>query len=367
VHQSKNQLKESTVKKNTSLRKADDDQQPSFRKENLEEIPSKTRIPTNAASKKAYAKANPTCSKATTKKSSIRKTSSQTNERSFVTQPIEKPVAKISSKSATPVESSSSQSVKSTSAVASATKKGNYAKSKKKTFEEDLIYVMFVNCQPYSVKDLAKALGPAATETSVNYCLLSLIDKQWVFRKEFATKSRSKELFWANQECKSKELWNMLQFFPMAGIQSSRKELAALQQQQKEILAELSTVLTKPSNEELTLECQAAGAQIQELTSRLKEVKQRIAMADVPPAQQRRNPRLGIGHKAMVGKKLSSIQLQKKISIMRDEWRQRKVKCMDFIEQLADGMEKKVKDVVKLLELETDEMVVSTMPPKYKV
>ena len=40
---------------------------------------------------------------------------------------------------------------------------------------------------------------------------------------------------------------------------------------------------------------------------------------------------------------------------------------MDFVEQLADGLEKKVKDVVKLLELETDEAVGVKLPPKYDI
>jgi hypothetical protein len=52
---------------------------------------------------------------------------------------------------------------------------------------------------------------------------------------------------------------------------------------------------------------------------------------------------------------------------MRGEWKKRKDKCIDFVEQLADGMEKKVKDVVKLLELETDEMEGVKMPPKHTI
>ncbi|KAL3912354.1 MAG: hypothetical protein SGILL_006916 [Bacillariaceae sp.] len=51
---------------------------------------------------------------------------------------------------------------------------------------------------------------------------------------------------------------------------------------------------------------------------------------------------------------------------MRDEWKNRKTKCMDFCENLADGMEKKVKDIVKLLEIETDEMEgIVKLPSKY--
>jgi 26S proteasome regulatory subunit (ATPase 3-interacting protein) len=52
---------------------------------------------------------------------------------------------------------------------------------------------------------------------------------------------------------------------------------------------------------------------------------------------------------------------------MRAEWKSRKEKCMDFIDQLADGMEKKPKEIIKLLELETDEMVGVTIPPKHVI
>jgi len=54
---------------------------------------------------------------------------------------------------------------------------------------------------------------------------------------------------------------------------------------------------------------------------------------------------------------------------MRAEWRERKAKTNDFVDQIADAMEKKPKDVVKLLDIETDEMagVAGSMPPRYDV
>ena len=52
---------------------------------------------------------------------------------------------------------------------------------------------------------------------------------------------------------------------------------------------------------------------------------------------------------------------------MRDEWRQRKLKCVDLCDQLCDAMEKKRKDVIKLLDVETDEMCKVILPAKYPV
>ena len=53
------------------------------------------------------------------------------------------------------------------------------------------------------------------------------------------------------------------------------------------------------------------------------------------------------------------IALKKNINGMLGEYKSRKRKCMDFVENLADAMEKKVKDVTgeKVLCLETDEEV----------
>jgi len=44
-----------------------------------------------------------------------------------------------------------------------------------------------------------------------------------------------------------------------------------------------------------------------------------------------------------------------RINNLRSEWSKRKNKCMDFIDSLADAMEKKVKDTVGLLGVDSDE------------
>lgn len=49
--------------------------------------------------------------------------------------------------------------------------------------------------------------------------------------------------------------------------------------------------------------------------------------------------------------------IQKRVDSTYLQWRQRKRKCMDFIDNLSDAMEKHPKEVIKMLELETDEMV----------
>jgi predicted transcriptional regulator len=232
------------------------------------------------------------------------------------------------------------------------------AKKNKLTFEDQLLHKIFLSCRPHTLKELAKMMESG--EAAVNYTLLSLIDKNWVIKKEFPSKNqRSKELYWANQESTDKVLWekHLTNFVSLKEIQESRMQLGQLQQHHKQIQQELSLVLQTPSNQELDLQCQVAEGQVQELKQQLQAMNDRIANT-----QQRSS----LGTKSSATTKRSNpLALKRKINAMRDEWRNRKTKCDDFVEQLADGMEKKVKDVVRLLELETDEMVGVKMPPKY--
>ena len=50
---------------------------------------------------------------------------------------------------------------------------------------------------------------------------------------------------------------------------------------------------------------------------------------------------------------------------MRTEWVERKAKCSDFIEMAADGMDKKPKDVMKVIGVDSDESEGVKLPEKY--
>lgn len=52
---------------------------------------------------------------------------------------------------------------------------------------------------------------------------------------------------------------------------------------------------------------------------------------------------------------------------MRTEWSKRKAKCVDFVDGCADAMEKKPKEVNKLMQVETDAEVGAVMPEKHSV
>lgn len=244
-------------------------------------------------------------------------------------------------------------------------------KKKKRTFEDELLHLLFVSCRPHPVRELMQMMGNAS-EATVQFCLLSLVDKQWVVKGEYGPKNgtgRTKELYWANQGCTSRELWDhRLDFVPQSDINAARAELGSLQQRQRALQQDLAQILQEPSNEELEVQCQAGERAVQALEGRLDAMRDRIAAASSSSSSKRppvsvNRPRPG----AVQAKPPSPGLLKRRINTMRDEWRKRKATCMDFVAQLADGMDKKVKDVVKLLELETDEAEGVTMPPRHVI
>mmetsp|Transcript_420 Transcript_420/g.911 ORF Transcript_420/g.911 Transcript_420/m.911 type:complete len:667 (-) Transcript_420:98-2098(-) len=269
-------------------------------------------------------------------------------------------------------------SAKATKATPKASKPPLKKKKKCITFEDELLQKMFMTCRPYSVRDLVQLMGKTTSEASINFCLLGLIDKKWIIKKEFKSGKRSKELYWANQISKDKKLWALecLQLPTSDKIKETRLELATLQQKQKSLAKEIADVEKTPSNKQLSGLCETAQQQVDELSKKLDAVKQRIhsstngktkTKTKTKPLQQqprrnfKQNPK-----KAMTG--ITPLGLKKRINAMRDHWVKRKRKCMDFCDQLADGMEKKVKDVVhKVLELETDEAENAVLPPKHVV
>ena len=221
-------------------------------------------------------------------------------------------------------------------------------KKKKKTFQDELLYHMFMSCKPFTLKLLSEQMK--SSESSVNFCLLSLVDKKWVIKKEFTSKggSRTKELFWANQKCTAKELVDSLQLVPLDVIRETRQEFAGVMKQEIILAKELEQVLQQPSNEDLATQIANSESDVQELRRKLDETHNRINSVKVE------------GQKPMCQK-----SVKKRINTMRGEWKKRKDKCVDFLENLADGLDKKVKDVVKQLDIETDESVAAKMPPKY--
>ena len=240
-------------------------------------------------------------------------------------------------------------------------------KKKRRTFQDQVLAEMFFSCKPYTLKTLSQALQ--TTEAALHHVMLSLVDKQIVVKKEFASSGgRSKELYWANQESKAKEIQGLL--VSPQEISAAREELQGLQREELEIQKQMAILALELSNPEIDNRLHAMEGNLVALRSSLVDIHNRIKTAKLQQQQSQKVVGPGVSNKktpAQLAKERCPRRIKIRINYMRDEWKKRKDKCMDFIDQLADGMEKKPKDVVKLLDLETDEMEGVAMPAKHEI
>jgi 26S proteasome regulatory subunit (ATPase 3-interacting protein) len=270
--------------------------------------------------------------------------------------------SKVDNKSLTTAKNSpdthgSSSSSKSSDEPASGVKKRKSndtlqpPNKKNRTFQDQILFYMLTACKPFSLKSLAQSLQ--TTEASINYALMSLLDKGLVIKKEFASgkSGRAKELYWANQDSTAKQVLALLPN-PLE-IRATLEEYKALQKQDARIAMEMNALQQEPDNEALTALLVEMENAVLALQGRWKEVKDRVLAQQQATLKKNSAP------------PNCPRRMKLRINAMRDEWKKRKTKCMDFVDQLADGMEKKPKDVIKLLDLETDEMEKVTMPPKH--
>jgi predicted transcriptional regulator len=241
------------------------------------------------------------------------------------------------------------------SSSASATKRAPPLKKPKRTFQDEILLKMLLSCKPYTLKTLAHAVG--STEAAIHHVMLSLVDKGIVIKKEFSsTKSvgggRTKDLYWANQTSSAKQV-QALELPSREEMIAVKEEFASYRAKHSLYSRELQLIEQEPSNEQLNKQLLEMERAVSMAKTTLQETKDRIAASkqDTTSCGIQQNP----------------LMLKKRINHMRDEWKDRKTKCRDFVDQLADGLEKPIKAVVKLLELETDEMEGVTVPPKYDV
>ena len=225
-------------------------------------------------------------------------------------------------------------------------------KKKRRTFQDGVYLTMLNGCRPYSLRTLAASTG--STEQALNSVMLSLVDKDLVRKKDFPSGggARVRTLYWANQSAKGREAAAYHSAAPDE-IDKARAELVALRQKLRSARTELEATLREPTNSVLADRIQKAEAELAALGAEAAAARGRIEAngntGDPGPALGERCPR----------------RTKMRINHMREEWVQRKLKCTDFLAMLADGLEKKVKDVVKMLEIETDEAGGVQIPPKY--
>ena len=231
---------------------------------------------------------------------------------------------------------------------------------KKRSFHDKILYTMLTSCKPYTLKSLAQATD--TTVEALRHAMLSFLDKQLVLSKEFPSKSGSgkepKKLYWANpirlseiivsgentngkKSSGSAVLKEMSKFLATQHeIQEANLTRQELQQKYRAIQQELNPLLAIPTMKQLDDEILATEEKLQHVKNDIVAAKDR--MAKQPQQIKPQDP----------------VMLKRKINHMLGEYKTRKRKCMDFVEELSDAMEKKTKDVVgeKILCLDTDEM-----------
>mmetsp|Transcript_3990 Transcript_3990/g.11695 ORF Transcript_3990/g.11695 Transcript_3990/m.11695 type:complete len:221 (-) Transcript_3990:18-680(-) len=178
----------------------------------------------------------------------------------------------------------------------------------------------------------------ASSQGIVQNCL-----EEWVRSGEVRmTDQSNQKVYWFNQALYKLSDSNL------SSVQKEVEELKENQQELSESLqsmeAELQSLEATPTNTDLP----------QLLAKEEKDVKGLRARADklrssgivITPAEKERKT--------------------KNLSRYRSEWVKRKRLCMDMVHMIADGMEKRPKEVQKLIGIETDEDVQVTLPPADK-
>ena len=245
---------------------------------------------------------------------------------------------------------------------------GTKPKPKKKRFDQQILHHMVTSMKPFLVRGLAQEIK--STEQQLNHALLAMKDKGLIIEKEFtSSKGRTKTLIWANLESKAKDAIQV-EYSTEKGV-AAKQELQLLFAEEKHLQQELFDVNSLPCNEDLTAQVAAEEANVAQLKKRLEETRSRIKAGEVP-LKKTLNPgfrrfQAPVKTPAQLAKERDPRLIKKRINAFRQHWKNRKQKCNDFVDNLAEAMEKKPKDVHKLLDIETDEMEGVTMPAKHEI
>ena len=258
---------------------------------------------------------------------------------------------KTTEKNPQPKPSSAATTSDTKTSTTTTTKSRPTAPTKKLTFQDQVLVLMLNALKPFTLKLLSEELK--TSETSVNFVLLSLVDKGLVVTKDFAAgkNGRVKTLYWANQEdhgrTKQKEVHLRSEPASATERDAARTKMMELQNEIATVRNQWQQVLLTPSNDDLTRLVTTETAAYQECVRARDLVRERIAAAGGPRTKMR-----GV------------VQEPRIHQYYRDEWIQRKRKCMDFVEQLADALEKKPREIIQLCDIDTDEMNQVVLPAK---
>jgi len=158
-------------------------------------------------------------------------------------------------------------------------------------------------------------------------------------------------------------------------MQARKVELQSCMARQVGLQREMKRVLQELSNDDLTKKLEEEETVANGLRSRVTAAKGRIETSHDDSggggrsSLAKRGANYGTQIRSTFQTKreedtMTSKQIKTRFNFMRLEWKARKEKCNDFIDNLADAMEKRLKEVHKTLDVVTDQMEGVVLPPK---
>jgi hypothetical protein len=195
--------------------------------------------------------------------------------------------------------------------------------------------------RPYSVINITDNLRKEISKPNVQKIVDDLANKGKLSRKEFG----KTKVYWYNQE----------QF---VGLDCSAESLASLDMQYKAKTEEFARVSQSAAKKELALQGLLAEPADADLESKLKELQAEVEAMRTKAAMLDAN-----NGKALLTA-ADKEKMTKDFSKYRKAWVERKRMCTDRLDDLAEGLEKKRKDVAEMVGVETDEEIGIAIPPK---
>ena len=210
-------------------------------------------------------------------------------------------------------------------------------KKKKKTFQDQVYDHMWKSMKPMTLKSMAQTFR--TSDTALHHLMLSLTDKGMVIEK----KTKKKSIFWANTDYKNPSKNSSTEECTEVERQQAKEDLGKYSMIYNNLENQLSKLLKEATNEELVDKIRQSQQNLEKVQQSIQQTKERI---DSHNKEKQSRKKLGT-----------------KFNTMRKEWKNRKEKCIDFCYNLSDAMEKKPKDIFKLIDIETDEDYNVKLPP----
>jgi hypothetical protein len=271
----------------------------------------------------------------------------------------------------------------------------NWKKKKKKlSFHDHILHTMLTSCRPYTLKTLASA--SSTTTEALQHAMLSFLDKGSVVCKEFPTSGKGggggqrepRRLYWANPASLAdieaaataaggggkgggggggkggggavfRELSRLLS--TSREMEEASAERRDLERRYRAVREELDPMSDIPTMRELDDELAEAELGLSRLREEIGAARHRISSASrdaaTPVGAAAAARRSSAAPPARRPQPRDPTTLKRMINHMLGEYKSRKRKCMDFVEELSEAMEKKTRDVLgeKVLCLDTDE------------